>query len=124
MHEIGRPHHSDDRTPIRPPHGWDAGDADLAPIFDERVDCRRKPAFAPSGFHLGRIDAETFSDWDNGLTFRDIGVFGEKRARNVVMKRARFAVALVTSYELGGLKRKTRVHVTLRRIDWKADFSR
>ena len=51
-HELGRRHHSDDRYPIRPPHGWDAPDADLVPIFDERVDRRRKPTLVPGVFHV------------------------------------------------------------------------
>ena len=39
-HELGWRHQSDDGPPIRPPHGWDAPDADLVPIFDEGVDRR------------------------------------------------------------------------------------
>ena len=100
-------HHSDDRPPIRPPHGWDAPNADLVPIFDERVDRRRKPALVPGGFHVRSRDAEAFSDWDDDLAFRDIGVFGEKRARNVVAKNADFAVPLLSAHELSSLKRKT-----------------
>ena len=51
-HEIGRRHHSDDRAPMRPPHGRNAGNAGHVGLFDERVNRRRKPALAPGGFHV------------------------------------------------------------------------
>jgi hypothetical protein len=114
--------HSDDCPPIRPPHGWNAPDADLVPVFHEGVDRWRKPALVPGGLHVWRKDAQAFSDWDDDLAFRNIGVFGEKRARNVVAKSPGFAVALLDAYELSSLKRKTWVHVMLRRVDWKSDI--
>ena len=106
-HELGWRHQSDDCPPIRPPHGWDAPDAGPVPVFDEGVDRRRKPALVPCGFHVSSRDAEVFSDWDDDPAFRDIGVFGEKRARNVVAKSAGFAVAFLGAHELSSLKRKT-----------------
>lgn len=51
-HELGWRHQSDDCPPIRPPHGWDAPDAGLVPVFNEGVDRRRKPALVPGGFHV------------------------------------------------------------------------
>ncbi len=51
-HEIGRWHHPDDRAPMRPPHGRNAGNAGRVALFDERIDRRRKPALAPGGFHV------------------------------------------------------------------------
>ena len=57
------------------------------------------------------------------LAFRDIGVFGEERARNVVIEGAGCVVALLGAHELGRLECETRVHVTFRRVDWKPDLS-
>jgi hypothetical protein len=63
-------------------------------------------------------------DWDDDLALRNSGVFGEECSRNVVIKGARWVVALLSAHEFGRLERKTRVDVALRRIDWKPDFSR
>jgi hypothetical protein len=105
-HKLGWRHQSDDRPPIRPRHGWDAPDADLVPVFHEGVDRRRKLALVPGGIHVRSRDAEAFSDWDDDLAIRDIGVFGERRTRNVVVISAGFAVALLGTHELSRLKRK------------------
>ena len=122
-HEIGRWHHSDDRAPMRPPHGRNAGNAGSVALFDERINRRRKPAFAPGGFHVRSSDAEAFGDRDDRLAFRDIGVFGKERARNVVIEDAGRGVVLFGAHELGRLECETRVDVTFRRVDWKPDLS-
>jgi hypothetical protein len=50
--ELGRRHHPDDRPPMRPPHGWDAGGTGDAGLFYERVDRLRKPAISPCAFDV------------------------------------------------------------------------
>jgi hypothetical protein len=63
-------------------------------------------------------------DRDDDFGFRNIGAFGEECSRDDVIKGARWVVAFLKAYEFGRLERETRVDVTLRRIDWKSDFSR
>jgi hypothetical protein len=48
---------------------------------------------------------------------------GTMISRFGVIKRARCVVALSSANEFGRFERETRVDVTLRRIDWKPDFS-
>jgi hypothetical protein len=106
-----------------PPHCRYAPDASHVCLFDERFDRRKKPALAPGVFYVRGGDAEAFGEWGDDRAFRDIGVFGEECARDVVIKGSDGAIALFDAHEFGRLQRETRVNVTLRRVDWEPDFS-
>lgn len=108
---------------MRPSHRRNAGSARSECLSDEGIDRRRESTLAPGGFHVGSGSAEASGDWDDDFTFRNIGLFGEERTRNVVIEATRCIIAVLDTHELGRLERETRVHVSLRRVDWEPDVS-
>ena len=49
-------------------------------------------------------------------------MFGEERARDILIKDADCVVAFSGAQQLGGLERETRVNVAFGRVDRKPDF--
>src|ERR1041384_8010216 len=49
-------------------------------------------------------------------------MFGEERARDILIKDADCVVAFSGAHQLGGLERETRVNVAFGRVDRKPDF--